>query len=116
MLVFELTMPNRGSWNGKWSGESERHIITKSEHDVWSKQMMEDILNQKDFWYNWDDGWSACVTVTTMKSSEATKLRKKSDGFCGYDWMVTSILKYGKIMTESQQKEFLKNKMNEKLL
>ena len=21
MIIFELTMPNCGSWNGKWSGE-----------------------------------------------------------------------------------------------
>ena len=23
--------------------------------------------------------------------------KKKSDGFCGYDWMIESIIKYGEI-------------------
>ena len=26
MIIFELTFPNRGSWNGKWSGEKDRHM------------------------------------------------------------------------------------------
>lgn len=26
MIVFELTMPHRGSWNNKWTGEQDRYI------------------------------------------------------------------------------------------
>ena len=34
MIIFELTFPNRGSWNGKWSGEKDRHIIVKRDSQV----------------------------------------------------------------------------------
>ena len=27
IVCFELSMPNVGSWNGKWSGEDRRYII-----------------------------------------------------------------------------------------
>lgn len=92
MLVFELTMPNRGSWNGHWSGEKERHIIVKNERYIEEKGNIPKILDIGDFYYRWDDGWTACVSVTKMSAPEARKLKKKSSGFCGYDWMVDSIL------------------------
>ena len=58
MIIFELTMPQCGSWNGKW----------------------------------W---WTACVSVTRLTAGEARKLERKSDGFCGYDWMIKSICNKG---------------------
>lgn len=91
MIVFELTMPNRGSWNGRWSGEDRRFIRIKHENLVpkhcWNK----------DFFYRWDDGWTACVSVRKMPAVDARKLERKSDGFCGYDWMITSIINGGEI-------------------
>ena len=29
MVVFELTMPNFNTWNGRWSGENKRFIRVK---------------------------------------------------------------------------------------
>lgn len=92
MIVFELTMPNRGSWNGRWSGESTRHIRVK--HD---KSVPKEVWN-KDFFYRWDDGWTACISVIKMPATEARKLEKESSGFCGYDWMIDSIINYHKII------------------
>ena len=94
MIVFELTMPNRGSWNGKWSGENNRYIRVKSEHSI---PNISNIID-KDFYYTWDDGWTACVAVKKMSSRDARKLEKISSGFCGYDWMIQSILKHNKII------------------
>jgi hypothetical protein len=34
----------------------------------------------------------------------------KSDGFSGYDWMVDSILDYGKIMATHEIKKYLEEK------
>ncbi|MBR2999575.1 MAG: hypothetical protein IKF39_01140 [Oscillospiraceae bacterium] len=34
ILCFELSMPNRGSWNGKWSQENDLHIITKTDRQI----------------------------------------------------------------------------------
>lgn len=34
MIAFILTMPNIGSWNGRWSGENDLHAIVKTERSV----------------------------------------------------------------------------------
>lgn len=92
MIVFELSMPNKGSWNGKWSGEGRPYIRVKDERSV-----PRDLWN-KDFCYSWDDGWCACVSTRRVTAAEARKLEKTSVGFCGYDWMIKSILECGEIL------------------
>ena len=100
MIVFELTMPHVGSWNGKWTGADRRYIRTKDERKV-PKEYWD-----KDFHYRWDDWWGACVTVKRTTANEARKLERWSDGFCGYDWMINSIIKRGYIISDSDlQKE-----------
>ena len=91
ILCFELTMPNRGSWNGKWSGESDRHCIFRVCRTK-AQQEQAKVLNGKDFYHAWDDGWTACISCSIIDHKEANKLKKVNRGFCGYDWMVTSIL------------------------
>ena len=94
MIVFELSMPHVGSWNGKWSGADRQYIRTMDERKV-----PKEIWNN-DYHYRWDDGWEACVAVRRMNVNEARKLERKSDGFCGYDWMIRSLVKDGYIHTE----------------
>jgi len=89
MIAFILTMPNIGSWNGKWSGENDLHAIVIQE-----RRVPKDIIG-KSFWYHWDDGWSACVSVEKVDCKTGNMLLKKSRGFCGYNWMVTSIIENG---------------------
>lgn len=91
MVAFELSMPNRGSWNGKWSGDGECFIRTRTEKSVPKEYW------GKDFYYRWDDGWTACVSLYRVPAAEANKMKRKSKGFCGYDWMIESIIKYGEI-------------------
>jgi hypothetical protein len=91
MIVFELTMPHKGSWNGKWSEEGTCFARTRSERIVPKEYWNE------NFYYRWDDGWSACVSVEKVDCKEGNELRKKSKGFCGYNWMVDSIIKKGVI-------------------
>lgn len=95
MIVFELTMPHAASWNDKWSGADQRHIRVKYECDV-----PKDIIG-KDFDYRWDDGWCANVSVQKMPAKEARRLERVSNGFCGYDWMIRSIIKHGRIEVET---------------
>ena len=104
MIVFELTIPNVGSWKGKWSGADKRYIRTMDERKV-PKECWD-----KDFYYRWDDGWCACVSVKRAKASEAKKLEMRSSGFCGYDWMIKSIIECGCILTDAER---IKNKRNE---
>lgn len=96
MIIFTLSMPNRGSWNGRQSGEDRVYARIFHNNDV-----PKDIIG-KGFYYNWDDGWCACVSVTKIDSKEAAKIRKKSAGFCGYDWMIRSIIKNGEIVVEGK--------------
>ena len=80
MIIFKLTMLSSGSWNGRWSGEDMLYARVMR-----NNQVPNDIIGQY-FYYNWDDGWCACVSVSKVDSKEAAKIRKKSNGFCGYDW------------------------------
>lgn len=102
MIVFELTMPNRGSWNGKWSGDNRKFIRLRKNSEV-PKNLVD-----KRYTYSWDDGWTACVTVTRMPADEAHKLERKSDGFAGYDWMIDSIIRYGTILSRSDLRDGVK--------
>lgn len=90
-LAFILTMPNVGSWNGKWTGEDRvycktREVTTAKYHKL---------LENKNFYYRWSDGWTAKIEV--FPCSEKRKEIRKSAGFCGYDWMIDSILTNGYI-------------------
>ena len=93
MIVFELTMPNVGSWNGKWTGADRLFVRTADERKVPKK------LHDKDFFYRWEDGWTDCVSVRKMPVNEARKLERRSNGFCGYDWMIKSLMQDGYIHT-----------------
>ena len=96
IVAFELSMPNRGSWNGRWSQEKSRHIITKTDRQIGKKKCME--LDRKSFCYMWDDGWTACISCRIVDRREAAALKKQNSGFCGYSWMVDSIVRRGKIV------------------
>lgn len=92
MVLFKLTMPNVGSWNNKWSGEGNLYCISRK-----LSKPIEKELDGKNFFYRWEDGWTAQISCTMMSATEARRLTKKSKGFYGYNWMVDSILKDGEI-------------------
>lgn len=95
-LVFELTMPGRGSWNNKWSGERDKHYnICKVPYSLYKERYSD--FDGKDWWYNWGDGWVASISCETVDSQHINGYRKANAGFCGYDWMVQSIMKDGTI-------------------
>ena len=96
MVVFTLTMPNRSSWNNKWSGDGEVYARALS-----NKKVPQQVIGQS-FYYRWNDGWTACVSVEKMDCKEANKIMRKSRGFAGYDWMIRSILRLGRIDDEVQ--------------
>ncbi len=108
IISFELTMPNKGSWDNKWSGEGKKYfIITKLSNLSLKKDHFVRLLqNGSDNWYyRWEDGWGANVHAELINSIEAKKRRKISAGFCGYNWMVTSIIQRGKILASHELTE-----------
>lgn len=94
LISFTLGMPNVGSWNGKWSGEKDYYAQVRS---VKPSEETEAILKQKRFYYSFGDGWCASVRAERTDSKEAAKIRRKSKGFCSYDWMIDSIIEFGDI-------------------
>ena len=91
---FILTMPGVGSWNGKWTGEKEFYCIVKSFTDSQIPKF------KNSYRYRWNDGWCANVNVEEITAKEKQLYKKKSKGFCGYSWMVNSIIKYNEILIE----------------
>lgn len=91
-------MPNSGSWNGSWSGSGDKYVIAKTlpkDRDVES-------LHDKSFRYDFGDGWVANVRCVVVDGAKEKNIAVKgSVGFCGYEWMVDSIMKNGMILTMS---------------
>lgn len=122
-LSFELTMPNVGSWNGKWTAADKKFYVIQKFDNKTADKIMEDaktypiyegfftrtqigISNpRKKFYYNFGDGWGANVCVEQVDAKEAKKRRKISSGFCGYEWMIDSIINFGEILNSNQIKE-----------
>ena len=98
MLCFTLTMPGVNSWNGQWTGQEKFYAIVENLGRSQKAMVRGKALLDVGSWrYNFGDGWSACVTAKQVTTAEAQKARTRSDGFCGYDWMVRSILDNGEI-------------------
>lgn len=104
LVAFELSMPSKASWNGKWSGENRPYVVVKNfcKANAEETKILEK-LDTGEFHYRWEDGWCACVSLRKVDAKEAAKLRKASVGFFGYNWMIESILKHGKICIEKEQ-------------
>lgn len=107
ILSFHLSMPNCASWDGKWSGEGKKYVIVKTFRGKKKVDKAKDILKRGYYHYCWPDGWGAGITVQEVDSSQAARLRKSSDGFCNYDWMVDSIIEFGKPLATHEIKKFL---------
>jgi len=93
MVVFDLTMPSIGSWNGRWSGGGERFAKV-----LRLPKAQEAALDGQAFYHTFSDGWVACIEARRVDARAAAKARKQSRGFCGYDWMVDSIVQHGRIV------------------
>jgi hypothetical protein len=104
-ICFELTMPNRGSWNGQWSGQDRRHFIFKSVSNSFFEANKDKLIGS---WHHrWEDGWSANVAGKLITPEEKRKLSKVNAGFCGYGWMVESIMLVGGIYCERELRQML---------
>ena len=93
ILSFTLSMPNIGSWNGQWTGAKNLYVIVMN----LPKKKAQKILDTNYYHYNFGDGWSASIRIAHIDSKKAAKLRRATNGFCSYDWMVDSIIANGKI-------------------
>lgn len=95
-VEFRLMMPGKGSWDGKWSGESKNYTLDRDLDDAHALQ-----ISGQSWSYGWPDGWRAEVTARIVPEGE---VRRASHGFHGYDWMVESILRHGKIYADHDER------------
>jgi len=99
-IVFELTMPNVNSWNGKWTGANNKYTISYKpcKTDLKNLPHLKKILEKlkqgenSNFFYDFGDGWGANVEVRIAKPRE-----RVTNKFCGYEWMIKSIIEHGMI-------------------
>jgi hypothetical protein len=87
-VIFELSMPGCGSWNGKWAGTGGRYTVMR-------KLDTKSPLIGKSFMYDWKDGWRARVDV--RRSYDAGRREKPTGEFRSYEWMVDSLVLHGEI-------------------
>ena len=93
-VSFELTMPSNNSWNGKWTGAEKKHYLIKK----LSQRLVDNLLSHGNYFtHNFGDGWMAGIKVEIIDGPEGRKRNKMSAGFCGYDWMVNSLIYTGEI-------------------
>lgn len=105
-IVFTLTMPGCGSWNGKWSGEGKLYAeVRKLGGGKKSKERADKIIADSPYRYSWSDGWAASIEAKEVSGPELRRINKTKKGFCGYEWMVDSILARGKILADHEIKE-----------
>ncbi len=96
-IAFILSMPGSPSWNRRWSGEGNLYAIIQSFTGKKGAAKAEEILTKSYYSYGWSDGWRASIKVKQVDAAEAKKIKTASRGFCGYEWMVESILSHGAI-------------------
>jgi hypothetical protein len=94
-FAFVLSMPGNNAWNGRWSGEGNVYARVKSFSAKVYKEKLLKLVGYHG--YNFGDGWRAAVDVKVVTGDEKRKLVKKSQGFCGYDWMIDSLISHGRI-------------------
>jgi len=110
ILVFELTMANCPSWNGRWSGEDRGHYLFKNFMGAKGGMRAAKLIADGPYRYQWDDGWAALISVREVDADEARRLRSRNAGFCGYDWMVETIVLYGQPLAAHQIKPFVEQR------
>lgn len=92
---FELGMPCNNSWNGKWSGEGKQYLKADKMSERYYKNIDRELPGV--YTYSFGDGWVASITVKEITQSEYNKIKRAKNSFCGYEWMIESIVYRGEI-------------------
>jgi hypothetical protein len=90
-LSFTLSMPSR------WSGEEKVYAVFKNFAGKKAARKAQELLSHHSWHFSWGDEWGATIVAKRVYGFEFRRLKKESAGFCGYEWMVESILVCGEI-------------------
>lgn len=103
-IVYILTMPNVGSWNGRFAGEG--HLNCEVRSYLKDSDIPKKVLSMKDgYHYDFGDGWLVNIKATQIKENEKDKYEEASRGFYGYEWMIKEIEKFGRIKTLIEKRQ-----------
>ena len=98
-IMFRLSMPKNSVWNKKWTGDGKFYAVVKEFLGRNEVAKAIKILKKKHYYYDFKDGWEAKVAVTQIKNGlDVATINKASKGFCGYEWMIDSIINNQKIV------------------
>ena len=103
ILKAVLTMPNVGSWDGKWHKTVDEYSKeVKILKGAIPDETYNKLKNGEEIsgYYNFGDGWGANVTIK-RKNKE-----KVSGNFSSYSWMIKTLLKDGFIHTDYKDKSY----------
>lgn len=97
-LAFVLTMLGNNAWNGKWTGDGLlfARVFNKG-YTIKARKRAEEMTKNGPYRYHFGDGWVAQIDVKLVSVKEAKEIRKNTQGFYGYDWMIKSIELDGEI-------------------
>lgn len=95
-ILFTFTMPRFNTWNNRWTGEGRKY--TRSCRGFRYGKKIYKKLKEGNFQYDFGDGWVANVNVKFVTKSEAKEADMKSEGFCGYEWMIDQLKETGDIV------------------
>ena len=75
--------------NGRWDGSGKNYLkgISFEDDDEGLKK-----FNAGKHFFDFEDGWEACVTVIRATADKKRKANEITEGFAGYDWMIDSII------------------------
>jgi len=99
--LFTLTMPGVNTWNGHWSGDGK--LFCKERTAFMRGKAVFPKLEEGNYGYDFGDGWFANVNVKFVTPTEAKAAMKRSQGFCGYEWMIDDLCRIGRIRTYGER-------------
>lgn len=102
-LAYKLTMPHANTVSGRWTREKDLHCRVQRVREAnWDNVKR---LVGNTYFYDFSDGWVAQIDVTLVNEKRAKELKRQSTGFCGYEWMIKSILTTNEITVEGGRQE-----------
>lgn len=105
VLLFEYGHSKINTWNGRWAGEDKifaKEVFLSTSKRERLSELGFDLRRgaKKSFTHDFGDGWVAEITMTVGAKKDFKEVMKHSEGFMGYEWIIDSILKHGKIVKE----------------
>lgn len=111
ILCFELDMPKVNTWNGQYTGAKNKRYIFCKLLDKYAQPILD---GPKEHLYDFEDGWMARVAVSAVTAKQRREMEKVNCGFGRYDWMVSEIVEYGRILKRKERQEMEAKKKAEK--